>query len=72
MPHSDAQGIGGVPQPDGLNARATPSHPNTRIYNERMSSSPTVDLVGVGLNATDTLIRLPEFPQRGSKLEFRA
>jgi sugar/nucleoside kinase (ribokinase family) len=28
-----------------------------------------VDLVGVGLNATDTLIRLPEFPQRGSKLE---
>lgn len=29
-----------------------------------------VDLVGVGLNATDTLIRLPEFPRRGSKLEF--
>jgi sugar/nucleoside kinase (ribokinase family) len=28
-----------------------------------------IDLVGVGLNATDTLIRLPEFPQRGSKLE---
>ncbi len=35
-----------------------------------MSSSTRVDLVGVGLNATDTLIRLPEFPQRGSKLEY--
>ncbi len=32
--------------------------------------STTVDLVGVGLNATDTLIRLSEFPQRGSKLEY--
>lgn len=31
-----------------------------------------VDLVGVGLNATDTLIRLPDFPQRGSKLEYAA
>jgi sugar/nucleoside kinase (ribokinase family) len=29
-----------------------------------------VDLVGVGLNATDTLIALPEFPERGSKLEY--
>lgn len=29
-----------------------------------------VDLVGVGLNATDTLISLPEFPSRGSKLEY--
>ena len=29
-----------------------------------------VDLVGVGLNATDTLIPLAEFPVRGSKLEF--
>lgn len=35
-----------------------------------MPSSTQVDLVGVGLNATDTLIRLPEFPQRGSKLEY--
>lgn len=35
-----------------------------------MHSSTQVDLVGVGLNATDTLIRLPEFPQRGSKLEY--
>jgi len=31
-----------------------------------------VDLVGVGLNATDTLIPLPEFPARGSKMEYRS
>lgn len=31
---------------------------------------PTVDLVGVGLNATDTLIALPAYPERGSKLEY--
>lgn len=29
-----------------------------------------VDLVGVGLNATDTLIPVAEFPARGSKLEY--
>ena len=29
-----------------------------------------VDLVGVGLNATDTLIPLTHFPQRGSKTEY--
>jgi sugar/nucleoside kinase (ribokinase family) len=31
---------------------------------------PQVDLVGVGLNATDTLIPVPQFPERGSKLEY--
>lgn len=31
-----------------------------------------VDLVGVGLNATDTLIPVPHFPARGSKVEVRA
>ncbi len=31
----------------------------------------TVDLVGVGLNATDTLISLPNFPKSGSKVEYR-
>ncbi len=31
-----------------------------------------VDLVGVGLNATDTLIRLPHHPALGSKVEFRS
>jgi sugar/nucleoside kinase (ribokinase family) len=29
-----------------------------------------VDLVGVGLNATDTLIPLADFPARGSKVEY--
>lgn len=31
---------------------------------------PKVDVVGVGLNATDTLISLPAYPERGSKLEY--
>jgi len=35
-----------------------------------MTESSKVDLVGVGLNATDTLILLPEFPARGSKMEY--
>jgi sulfofructose kinase len=34
-------------------------------------TSPVVDIVGVGLNATDTLIRLPHFPAFNSKVEFR-
>jgi sulfofructose kinase len=36
-----------------------------------MSNFPQVDLVGVGLNATDTLINLPSFPIPGSKVEYR-
>lgn len=35
-----------------------------------MSRSQKVDLVGVGLNAIDTLISLPHFPARGSKTEY--
>jgi sugar/nucleoside kinase (ribokinase family) len=35
-----------------------------------MSQPRTVDLVGVGLNATDTLIPVAQFPARGSKIEF--
>lgn len=31
---------------------------------------PTVDVVGLGLNAIDTVIELPHFPVSGSKLEF--
>jgi sulfofructose kinase len=31
---------------------------------------PIVDIVGVGLNATDTIIRLPHFPAFNSKVEF--
>lgn len=34
-----------------------------------MSPVSKVDLVGVGLNATDTLILVPEYPVRGSKVE---
>jgi sulfofructose kinase len=34
-------------------------------------TSSIVDIVGVGLNATDTLIRLPHFPAFNSKVEFR-
>lgn len=37
-----------------------------------MTSVTKVDLVGVGLNATDTLIPLAEYPAPGSKVEFRA
>lgn len=35
-----------------------------------MSELSLVDLVGVGLNATDTLISLTKFPERGSKVEY--
>jgi sulfofructose kinase len=41
-------------------------------YNNRMREFEKVDLVGVGLNATDTLIPLTEFPARGAKLEYSA
>lgn len=37
-----------------------------------MTAVPMVDLVGVGLNATDTLISLASYPIRGSKTEYRA
>ncbi len=37
-----------------------------------MSPVPQVDVVGVGLNATDTIIPLREFPVRGSKVEFES
>ena len=35
-----------------------------------MPQIPMVDLVAVGLNATDTLLCLTEFPTRGSKIEY--
>ena len=38
---------------------------------EELEEVPRVDLVGVGLNATDTVIPVKEFPARGSKVEFR-
>lgn len=36
-----------------------------------MTAVAKVDLVGVGLNATDTLISLAGFPEPGSKVEYR-
>ena len=36
------------------------------------NATPLVDVVGVGLNATDTLIRLPHFPAFDSKVEFQS
>jgi sulfofructose kinase len=36
-----------------------------------LDSVPIVDIAGVGLNATDTIIRLPRFPAFNSKVEFR-
>ncbi len=32
--------------------------------------NPSVDVAGVGLNATDTIIRLPDFPVHNAKVEF--
>lgn len=37
-----------------------------------MADSLQVDVVGVGLNAMDTLIPLAHFPERGGKVEFRS
>src|ERR1700692_2975385 len=37
-----------------------------------MSISNKVDVVGVGLNATDTLIPVQHYPAAGSKVEFRS
>src|ERR1700677_5027352 len=37
-----------------------------------MTKPSKVDLAGVGLNATDTLIALADYPARGSKVEYRS
>jgi len=37
-----------------------------------MPHSPMLDVVGVGLNATDTFIPVAHYPARGSKVEFRS
>jgi len=41
-----------------------------RYSAERHDRVPFVDVVGVGINATDTLIELPHFPALDSKVEF--
>src|SRR6202012_3407328 len=45
-----------------------PSPPEA--YTGMMTELSRVDLVGVGLNATDTLIALANYPARGSKVEY--
>ena len=37
-----------------------------------LTSERTVDVAGVGLNATDTLIPVKQFPERGSKIEIQS
>ena len=37
-----------------------------------MPLSSQIDVVGVGLNATDTLIPVPQYPAPGTKVEFRS
>lgn len=46
--------------------------PLSTDYNDPMAELCRVDLVGVGLNATDTVIPLADFPVCGSKVEYRA
>jgi sulfofructose kinase len=41
------------------------------IYSCKMGQFTKADLVGVGLNATDTLIHLSTYPALGSKVEYR-
>ncbi len=41
-------------------------------YNCGMVQVSKVDLVGVGLNATDTVIKVSEFPKSGSKQEYES
>lgn len=36
-----------------------------------MTGLPQVDVVGVGLNATDTIVAVESFPEPGSKVEYR-
>src|SRR6266567_4092738 len=37
-----------------------------------MTRSAKIDVVGVGLNATDTFIPVAHYPARGAKVEFRS
>jgi len=55
-----------------VDGRAAPDAIALYYYNNHMTPSSKVDLVGVGLNATDTLILLEDYPARGSKVEYGA
>ncbi|HEX3741335.1 MAG TPA: PfkB family carbohydrate kinase [Terriglobales bacterium] len=41
----------------------------TRSSRNKLAEASKVDVVGVGLNATDTIISVPHHPERGSKVE---
>jgi sulfofructose kinase len=45
----------------------TSSEDNRRMSQHNM---PPIDVVGIGINATDTIIRLPHFPSLDSKVEL--
>ena len=47
------------------------STPSTMTSSSNAQNSQTVDVVGVGLNATDTLIPVAHYPARGAKVEIR-
>jgi sugar/nucleoside kinase (ribokinase family) len=47
-----------------------PSHHGPLVH--LPGSCPRVDVVGVGLNATDTIIQLPHFPAFNSKVQFES
>lgn len=59
------------PGPDGAVVWATPRRLQWRVYTGTMAAASQVDLVGVGLNATDTIIPLTTYPAPGSKVEYR-
>jgi len=54
-----------------LGALANPAE-FARVQSMAADNRPGVDVVGVGVNAVDTLIQLPRFPASDSKLEFSA
>jgi len=49
---------------------STAPAPTPAEYNKFVAKQQRVDLVGVGLNATDTLVHVSSFPQSGSKVEY--
>jgi sulfofructose kinase len=52
--------------------RIVPRRGGAVFYNDEMSPTSQVDLVGVGLNATDTLISVTDYPAPGSKIQFHS
>src|SRR5579872_270329 len=54
-----------------LNAQGTNAHgANARGSNAKRAAAARADIVAIGLNATDTLIRVPRFPAFDSKTKI--